>query len=148
VTGRTGSRTAHVVGLLLATAALAGSFLVLARGSESASPPSLKTVPARFLEGIELRVGLPSLDRPVVSRAQAEGAAVEGYPGRAIRESVLATCIAPQLNETCWLVSLSAEGLHSSAGTPSHPAPPQSFNYLLVVIDAYTGQFVTAFSGT
>lgn len=137
-----------VAGVLVVAVTAVGAALAIARNTDGASRPSLHTVPARFLEGIELNLSVPDLDAPIVSEEKAESAARREYPSGRALEAVLARCIGPQLDQTCWLVSLQPAGMESSAGSPSHPSMPRDFRYLLVVIDAHTGAFVTSFSGT
>jgi hypothetical protein len=142
------SRKGSAIAAVGAVVAAAIAAAVLATGSGSAPPPSLTTVSPRFLEGIELRLDSPEVDSPPVSREQAEATARRDWPGREPRESVLAQCEGPQISLTCWVVSLPPDGI-TSMGTPSKPGSAlRAAKYLIVLVDANTGQVITSYTGT
>jgi hypothetical protein len=120
---------------------------VFTHPSESAGPPALETVDPVVLKSFGLELHPPSAPNPI-SKASAEAAAKNQYRSNRILESVLADCAGQQVDGTCWVVSMDPAGLTTNAGGASHPRKPQPMRFLIVVVDAQSGEFLRSLSGT
>src|SRR5215470_2697 len=115
------------------------------------TPPSmLKSVSAAFLANVGIELKTPTSSAKV-SEDAAQQAAVRQIPGSAVRETVLAdfsnTHRVPAISTLAWVVSLTVpSGFRMSSG-PFPGRSHQKPSYLVVFIDARTGDFIQATSG-
>ena len=137
---RSGWYRAFTVALVLGAAAGIWVFLT---AQTSPPPPPVSTT---ALEGISLRdlaaggIILSTLDpavRPKVSRQAAEQLALDGFPSVSLRQSIFAHVVAHNIDRPAWIVSLNPNDL-------ALPGPPAEIEYLLVFVDAETGEFIFA----
>jgi hypothetical protein len=140
-------RSRSLVGIGAATVAVTAVLGFFVGQTGSAGPPSLRTVDPTALEAFGLELRPPAAANPV-AKVTAESVAREQYPNRRVLEAVLAECVGQQVNGTCWLVSMDPAGLTSNAGPPSHPRKPESFRFLVVIVDAQSGEFLRSLSAT
>lgn len=133
----------------LAATVLGGTLFVavFTHPSESVGPPALETVDPAALASFGLELHPPSAPNPI-SKASAEAAAKNHYRQNRVLESVLADCAGQQVDGTCWVVSMDPAGMSSNAGPPQYPQKPRRFRFLIVVIDANSGEFLRSLSGT
>ena len=107
----------------------------------------LSSVSTADLANAGIQLGAPTASA-TVSQAAAQQTALQQFPGSTVREAVLAdfsnTDHVPAINTLAWAVSLTVPpGL-----TPQGPVGPTAkFTYLVVFIDATTGQFIMSTSG-
>ncbi len=141
---RSGWYRAFAVALMLGAAAGIWVFLT------TQTPPPPPPVSSTALEGISLRdlaadgITLSTLDpavRPKVSREAAEQVALDGFPSVSIRQSIFAHVVAHNIDRPAWIVSLNPNDF-------ANPGPPGEIEYLLVLVDAETGEFIFATSRT
>ena len=137
---RSGWYRAFTVALMLGAAA---GILVLLTAQTSPPPPPVSST---ALEGISLRdlaadgITLSTLDpevRPKVSREAAEQVALDGFPSVSIRQSIFAHVVAYNIDRPAWIVSLNPNNL-------GLPGPRAEIEYLVVIVDAETGEFIFA----
>jgi hypothetical protein len=143
------TRFAVTAGVLMAVGGIGGRAVVM-HVFASPAAPSLQSVSTRTLDlaaGVELQ---PPSSQPGATRQTAEKAAVQAYPGSAIREVILVNLnekyMVPQVQRLAWVVSVApAEGIWSSAADRNHNRI--QLDYLLVFVDAKTGLYINSLRG-
>lgn len=150
-----GRRLIFIIGWLVPIG-IAGLFLFGLTGATSGSngtAVALTTVSPEQLLAAHLNLEQPTSTTPSVSRSSAETAARAAFPmAGTVRESVLAYLNSPNYpadtGKVYWVVSLELNGMQFPSTGPfgSKATRPQP-NYLLVFIDAQTGQYVFATMG-
>lgn len=141
--------------LLVVACAIAVTFGVLVFGTVGAvqsPPPQLLTVNAAELatSGISLATPQGSAN---ISEEDARGIIGNRLPGTTIRELVLAQFVdshrSPVVNQLCWVASVG--GYSRTITLPLQPGQPrtttQLTGFLVVAIDAGTGDFVESLQG-
>jgi len=111
----------------------------------------LNSVSATALARAGIRLQAPT--KPAaVSQDAAQRAALQAMPGSAVRETVLAdfsdTHHVPAISTLAWAISLTdASGFRPHPAGPARGGAVVKPSYLVVFIDAGTGEFVMATKG-
>jgi hypothetical protein len=129
-----------------AVTALAVAGATLAAAATTNPTPVLNSASATDLAqaGIQLKGPTSSA---AVSQAVAQQTALQEFPGSTVREAVLAnfsnTHHVPEINTLAWAISLtSPSGIDPASVGPPPGHPGLKLSYLVVFIDAATGEFI------
>lgn len=126
-----------------------------ARGILAVTPsgPTLTTVSSATLAAEGVSLSAPSTQTPAISAAQADSVAENSVvPNATVREHILADLTdstKPDIaDRLVWVVSVMPPGGVWSVGGPGSGAPSrQPGTYMLVFVDAQTGEFLYGVSG-
>lgn len=156
-------RLAFLATLVVALGAAGAAGLTVGGAfGQSESSPQLSTVTAKQLAEAGITLGVPAQATgagAIISPSQARNDAVSAYPGATVRETVEAELndvhIRPAVHTIAYAVSIVPPGgIRAPSAGPadasgrSGPSNVVAGSYLIVFVNAHTGSFIEALSGS